>query len=393
MSTMALSAESAAVGTATLRVRHFSSVDELLASAAAWDDLWLRSGVALPTARAALVAHWVRRLAPQQHFHALAVECDGRFLAALPLVESRLRRLVKVGRLPYNDWSWAGDLLLDPAATPEVLDRLIDGVLELSLPMLWFDGVPLSQPHWQRFLDALQRRGIEYQRHERFRIGLVDLTQDWAAYQAAWSGNFRRQMRKMTRRADELGGVALAVHRPASATELAHRLQLGFEVEDHSWKGRDGTSVLKSPDMHQYLCEQAELLRTLGHLELVFLEFDGKPIAFEYGLLSKRSYFSPKVGYDEAYSHLSPGQLLRLKMMERFFADPARETWDFLGPLVEATERWTTGTYAIERLVVATRGISGRLALRAYRDWWPAVRRLRERCRRNATPGHEAISP
>jgi CelD/BcsL family acetyltransferase involved in cellulose biosynthesis len=273
-----------------------------------------------------------------------------------------------------------------------VLDRLIDALVELAPPLLWFDGVPLAQPHWQRFLDALGRRDIAYERHERFRIGLVDLTLDGDAYQAGWSSNFRRQMRKMKRLADEQGGVAMSVHRPTDPAELTRLLQIGFEVEDRSWKGRDGTSVLKSPAMHRYLCQQAELLSQLGHLELVYLEFEGRPIAFEYGMFGKGTYFSPKVGYDEEYSHLTPGQLLRLNMMEPFFADPARETWDFLGPLVEATERWSTSTYAIERLVVATGGISGRLALRAYRDWWPAVRRLRERYQGTAAPASVAIN-
>jgi CelD/BcsL family acetyltransferase involved in cellulose biosynthesis len=290
-----------------------------------------------------------------------------------------VKYLLKAGRLPANHWSWAGDLLLDPAAPSEALDLLIDGIVRLSLPLLWFDGVPLAEPHWQRFLEALARRGIRYARHERFQIGRVDLTRDWSAYQSQWSGNFRRQMRKMTRRAEELGGVTVSLHRPTCPNELARLLQLGFEVEDRGWKGQNGTSVLKSPAMHRYLGEQAAILSELGHLELYFLEFEGKPIAFEYGLSSKGTYFSPKVGYDEAYSHLSPGQLLRLKMMEAFFADPALRTWDFLGPLVEATDRWTTSSYAIERLVVATKGVSGRLALCAYRDWWPAIRRLRDR--------------
>jgi CelD/BcsL family acetyltransferase involved in cellulose biosynthesis len=298
-------------------------------------------------------------------------------------LQARVKCLVKAGRLPANQWSWAGDLLLEPSAPDEALDQLIDGIQSLSLPLLWFDGVPLDEPHWQRFLDAMARRQIPYSRHERFRIGLVDLKHDWEAYQAAWSGNFRRQMRKMTRRADELGGVTLSVHRPTCPAELERLLQLGFEVEDRGWKGQNGTSVLKSPEMHQYLREQAALLADLGHLELFFLEFEGKPIAFEYGLSSKGTYFSPKVGYDEAYSHLTSGQMLRMKMMERFFADPELQTWDFLGPLVEATERWTTSSYPIERLVVATDGVSSRLALTAYRDWWPAMRRLRERCRRS----------
>jgi hypothetical protein len=310
------------------------------------------------------------------------VEGDGRFRAAIPLLESRLRQVIKAGRLPCNEWSWAGDLLLDEQAPPEAIDRLIDALIELSLPLLWFDGVPLAQPYWQRFIEALHRRGIAYQRHERFRIGTVDLNQDWPEYQERWSGNFRRQLRRITRRAEELGGVSLSVHRPQNTAELERLLERGFGVEDRSWKGREGTSILKSPELCAYLRQQAELLTRLGHLELHFLEFEGQPIAFEYGMVSKGTYFSPKVGYDEAYAHLTPGQLLRLRMMEQFFADPARTTWDFLGPLVDATDRWSTGSYAIERFVVATGGISGRLALRAYRDWWPAVRKLRDRSAR-----------
>jgi CelD/BcsL family acetyltransferase involved in cellulose biosynthesis len=364
---------------ADLQLLHFRTTAELRAAAADWDDLWQRSTTTLPTARAALVSHWVERLAPQRPLHAIAVRENGRLVAAMPLIETRLKGVLKAARLPCNEWSWAGDLLVDPDASAEALNSLIDGMLSLSQPLLWFDGVPLSQPHWQRLLAALDDRGIAYARRQRFRIGLVDLAQDWAAYQAAWSGNFRRQMRKMTRRADELGGVSLSMHRPSNPAELQRLLRLGFEVEDRSWKGQQGTSVLKTPQMHEYLCEQAALLAELGNLELYLLEFDGKPIAFEYGMSAKRTYFSPKVGYDEAFSHLSPGQLLRLKMMERFFADSACDTWDFLGPMVEATERWTTSSYSIERLVVATGGISSRLALRTYRDWLPAAKRLRER--------------
>lgn len=378
---------------AAYNIIHVESSEALRDVAASWNDLWLRSGVTLPTARASLVAHWVQTLATEQRFHGLAIESDGRFLAAIPLVESRLRGLVKVGRLPCNEWSWAGDLLLDPEAAPDVVQRLVAAIKELSLPLLWFDGVPLEQPHWQQFLEALRDRDIAYQRHERFRIGVVDLTGDWSNYQSERSRNFRRQLRKIAQRAEELGGVALSLHRPTDAGELERLLQRGFEVEDRSWKGRDGTSILKSPEMCSYLREQALLLAEMGQLELYFLEFGGQPIAFEYGMASKGTYFSPKVGYDEEYSHLTPGQLLRLKMIEQFFADPARKTWDFLGPLAEATDRWTTSTYAIERLVVATGGISGRLALRTYRDLWPALRRLRERCRPASTPATVAINP
>ncbi len=185
----------------------------------------------------------------------------------------------------------------------------------------------------------------------------------------------------MSRRAEEVGGASLAVYRPTDEQVVNELLDRGFGVEDRSWKGREGTSILKTPVMNRFLRKQAALLAELGHLELVFLEFDGRAIAFELGWSSKGWYFSPKVGYDEEYSHLTPGQLLRLKLAERFFGDRERNSWDFLGPLVDATEKWTTASYAIDRLVVSTGGVSGDAFMHAYRHWWPALRRLRNRTR------------
>jgi CelD/BcsL family acetyltransferase involved in cellulose biosynthesis len=376
---------------AGIHTHHIRGAQELRRYSKAWDDLWLRSETTLPTARALPIAQWVEELGDGKPFHALIVEHDGQFVAALPLVQARLKRLFPIARMPWNDWSWAGDLLVDPDCDAAALDRLVELIARETPGLLWFDGVPIESNSWRRFLECLGARGMAYQRHERFRIGTLDCTRDFEAYQKAWSGNFRRQMKKMSRRAEELGGVSLTIHRPVDEKTVNEHLDCGFAVEDRSWKGREGTSVLKSPVMNGFLRKQATLLAAMGHLELVFLEFEGRAIAFELGWTSKGWYFSPKVGYDEEYSHLSPGQLLRLKLAERFFGDRERQGWDFLGPLVEATEKWTTGSYGVERLVVSTGGMGCDAFMHAYRHWWPALRRLRDRARGDASP-KEAVA-
>ncbi len=72
--------------------------------------------------------------------------------------------------------------------------------------------------------------------------------------------------------------------------------------------------------------EQAENLAKESQLELAFLRHQGVDIAFEYAWFSKGVYCTPKVGYDEQYSHLSPGQLIRYLTLERFFKDPSRKS-------------------------------------------------------------------
>ena len=71
-----------------LRTIYLTSVEQLRAAAADWDDLWWRSETALPTARAETLAQWVEQFRPHAKFHVLIVADGPRWVAALPLVSS-----------------------------------------------------------------------------------------------------------------------------------------------------------------------------------------------------------------------------------------------------------------------------------------------------------------
>jgi CelD/BcsL family acetyltransferase involved in cellulose biosynthesis len=364
----------------SLQLVHLESIEDLRRAASAWDDLWQRSEVALPTARAELLAQWVEQFAPAARFHAVAVESEGRLLAALPLVGRRVGRVIEAGDLPTNAWSASGELLLDPiGANDVVLDRLAAGLAELPWSLLWLDSAPFETPRWQGLMAAVARAGFGSDCHERFRIGQVEIDHDWEGYRARWSKNHRHNMKKAVKRAEAAGQTGLVVHSRPAPDEVEGLLRQGFEIEDRGWKGAGGSSVMQSPGMFEFYCRQARQLAEWGNLHLVFLEHQGRPIAFEYGWSAKGTYYSPKVGYDEAYAELVPGQLLRLHLLERFFAEPERTLVDFFGPQVEATARWATRSYGIGRLVIAPGRMPGRAFLRAYRTCWPRVRQLRRK--------------
>ncbi len=222
------------------QVHHLRGTAELRREADRWDDLWRRSDATLPTARAFPVAQWVEELGGAMPFHAFAIEHEGQFVAAIPLLQARLKRLLPIVRLPWNEWSWAGDLLIDPQCDAAVAERLVELIARETPGLLWFDGVPLESASWQRLLNCLDARNMHYQRHERFHIGTLDCTGSYETYQKRWSSNFRRQMKKMSRRAEELGGATLAVHRPTDTQTVSELLDRGFGVEDRSWKGTRG---------------------------------------------------------------------------------------------------------------------------------------------------------
>ena len=361
-------------------LRVIGSIDELRGLNPAWDDLWLRSEVALPTLRAEHVALWVDSFAADAPFRALVVEDGNRFVAALPLVQQRRGHFLKTGSLPTNLWSASGDLLLDPACdVARATDLLAEGLARGPWSLAWFELVPLGMPRWQVMLAAIERRGMATSEQTLYTIGQVDIAGDWSTYEASRSRNQRQQTRKLGRRIEREGLTRLVRHSNIAATDLASLLQRGFDVEDRSWKGTAGTSVLHTPGAFAFYLRQAELLNARGELQLVFLEHDERPIAFEYGWLAKETYFSPKVGYDREFASYRPGQLLRSKLYEEFHAAHDCRLVDFLGPLSDATRRWSNRQYDISRLVLAGAGRTAHWSLRLIEALQAARRKARKR--------------
>jgi CelD/BcsL family acetyltransferase involved in cellulose biosynthesis len=368
------------------RLVQLESAADIRSAASQWNDLWERSEVTVPISRAEFVAQWIERCAPRAKVRALAVEQAGRFVAALPLIGGRLKRVMSVGKIPNSDWSWAGELLLDPGSdSSAALDVLLTGIKGLRWPLIWIDLAPYEANHWRQFIAAGRSYGFQVHTRDSFRVPVVEIDHDWAGYERRLTRNLRRQIRRLGQRASQSGEAKLTDFRNPQFAEIEAVLRRGFAVEDSGWKGAAQSSVLKSPERFAFHLAEAIEAARIGALQLSFLEVADRPIAFEYGWNCKGVYHSFKVGYDEAFAELAPGQMLRYRMLEQFFSDPTQRMVDFLGPVVPATARWSTATYPVGRVVLSAGRLSGRIMLHAYRTWWPWIQRWRGRSPMSAT--------
>lgn len=354
----------------------------LLAVANEWDDLWQRSTSASPLNRAALVAHWSDQFS-NGDLRTIEVRADGRLVAALPLVGHRRARALMVGGLPSNAWASCGTLLLDASVDPTlVADELAEAIDDLPWPLVQLFPVPAELACWQALRDACHRRGLTVIDETVDSVGVVEIRDDWSAYRSAWSTNHRRHIDKASRRARRAGALQLDIHTDFAPGDIERLLKLGFEIEDRSWKGAAGTSVLRTPGMLEFFHQQAQQLAAAQCLQLTFLKHNDVPIAFEYGYRAKGTYFSHKVGYDPGYAECSPGQLLRALLLECFHNGSSISTVDFCGPLTDATAKWSTCKYRIAKWLIAPRRFVSRLTLNGYRAV-SSLRRLKWPARRS----------
>lgn len=371
-----------------LRLIEVAGVGPLRGAAAAWDDLWQRSDATAPLLRAELVAQWVEQFSPQGGLRALAVvEEQGRWLAALPLVPAPDGGVLRTGRLASNDWSCSGDLLLDSAvpAAP-VLDLLVRGMRTLPWRMLWLNQIAVDAPRWRALGEALDRAGMVSDSYGHTRYGMIPTGGDWDAYCRGLSKKDRVKMERCGRRLAEQGEVRLDVYTRVGADGVEGLLRRAFEVEDRSWKGRAGTSVLRSPGMLGFFTRQARQLAAWGQLELAFLECGGKPVAFSYGHAAKGVSCWHKIGYDPGFGCCSPGQLLQWRLLQWLHAGAAHRAVDTAGPLTDALGMWNPAPYRLGRLIIATRGLMGRLLLSVGKRALPLARRVRRLARARRGP-------
>ena len=358
-----------------MQLVRLNSIDALRSAAADYNELWRRSEVALPAARAESLAAWLEMFAPRASFELLVATDAGRFIAALPIVERRIKGLLPAACLPVSPWWTSGELLVDDAADQAAaLDCLIAVFARLRQPLVWLDAVRFAAPRWHALLAAIERAGLPASVEPQAFVGQVEIEHDWDDYQARWSRGQRRKLRSAHRQAEAAGGVQLRVERPSQPRDVAELVQAGFEIEHRNWKGAAGSSVLSQPGMLEFYVEQARRVAAADCLELAFLEHRGQAIAFEYGLAAKGTYFSYKIGYDERFAELTPGLLLRSMLIERFHADPERQLVDFAGPLTRATASFSTRVEPVGRIVVGAPSFAGRWTSAIYRGWRRALR-------------------
>ena len=277
--------------------------------------------------------------------------------------------------------------MLDPDAdTDAVLDALTAALRQSPWPLLWFDGVPVDAPHWRALSAAFARTGMTCERRVRWHAPLIEIDHDWPACQQRWPKQHRSKMVKAQRCLAKQGNVQCVTHSDVEPAQIEPLLRRAFEVEDRSWKGDAGSSVLRTPGMFEFFVRQAVQLAQWGQLELSFLELDGRAVAFVYGFGAKGVSCWHKIGYDAEFRSASPGQLHQYFILEQLHRDPDSAAVDCMGPLTEALGRWKPAVYPLGRLLVAPRARLGRIALHAYKHWWPRFARLLGRRRPEPSP-------
>lgn len=197
---------------------------------------------------------------------------------------------------------------------------------------------------------------------------------DWHSYEQRVDGKILRDLRRRRRKLEEEGALTLEI--ADGRTRLDDLLAEGFRLEASGWKGEAGTAIESDPATRRFYADVAGWAAPRGSLRLAFLRLDGKPLAFQYGLVDRSAYYFLKGGYDTDYRRFAPGRLLVQDML-RYAFDVGLSRFEFLGTAESWKLEWTDERHDRQRIDAFARSLVGMAAWAADAYGRPFARRMR----------------
>ncbi|HID55442.1 TPA: GNAT family N-acetyltransferase [Candidatus Poribacteria bacterium] len=256
----------------------------------------------------------------------------------LILTERRLGRRCKTIRF-FKYEGMRSHLILTEKPT-EVINAILDFLRHnrRMWDMVVLNNLPLDSPNTKLLIEELKRSDFRFGYTPSRFSPYIPLKGDWSSYLASRSKSLRKEIKYKRRRAErEFRVEARRITYTEDVEVLMDKIVM---VDAKSWRYKTGAAMVLNPDVRKSYYKLTKMANERGWLYIGLLEFDGRPVAFEYKLAYNGTVYGLRIGYDEEFRRYSPGLILRSFMLQKAFEDGMRE-FDMAGHNEDYKMRWT----------------------------------------------------
>lgn len=257
-------------------------------------------------------------------FVLIALYKGDKLVAVLPLQES-LRKVaglpVRVLEFPKTE-SRLHDVLIAPAVTLEFVLGVLRTRLRRDCGVAW-DVLRLNAVPGGTGLSRLTSglgTWLTLQCSRGY-CNYIDLS-DEQDYFAGLSRKHRQTLRRRRRRLDEHGHVSF--HTVDKSPLLETAFDEFLDVEGSGWKHQRGgkRAVQLNPTRKAFFTRVMQHFGASENCHIHLLRLGGKSIAASFNIIVDDTCYGLKIGYDESYAKMSPGNLLAEYIINFYSGDP-----------------------------------------------------------------------
>lgn len=172
------------------------------------------------------------------------------------------------------------------------------------------------------------------------------LLEDAKDFNAGMSKGLRQTIRTASNKLRPLGELRfIEISGPGDANQAMEAI---LEVERLSWKHAAGTAITCVPEQEAFYRALFPEALASGSVYGQVLTLNGKPIAFNFGLIRSGVYLCLKHSNTQEHQPLSPAQILNVNLVDRL-RERGVSTYDYMGKSEPHKLRWSTQTAAYTR--------------------------------------------
>lgn len=132
----------------------------------------------------------------------------------------------------------------------------------------------------------------------------------------SFSENFQGNLRKARNKVTQAGNVRFEWVQEPAALESAFEQFL--QVEASGWKGEAGTAIAQDSVLRNFYHNLIREFAPRGQCALHLMFVGDTPIGGQFCLLNHESCYLLKIGYDQAFKHFAPGNMLMEQLVRHF---------------------------------------------------------------------------
>ncbi len=249
---------------------------------------------------------------------------------------------------------------------PSPLESQIDGYIVHSLEMVQ-EVTPVSKRNKQ----------ILYVAETYFRY-MTQFVGSFEGFLAGISGKSRSTLLRKMRKFAKAGGGSkiedIDWRQYEKPDEIAEFLDQALPLAKRTYQARLFDGALPNDDDFR---QDAIDLGQQGRVRAYLLFLNGKPVAYLYTPLEERTFVYAYLGFDEAYSQLSPGIVLQFLVHKKLFEEKIADWFDFTEGEGAHKSQFANQRYSCATVLCLKDGLQNRLLVHSHRGWNRAVESLK----------------
>lgn len=258
-----------------------------------------------------------------------------------------------------NDYTYHYDFIIESGLRHAALSQFVRLVNTIYPDgQLFFDYMRATDDNFISFTDELNRQKIPTHSYSESWAPWTTISGEMDSFEKSLASRLKNNLRRCRKKAEQQGKLCLEIVRHSE--HLDSILDVAFQIEYNSWKGRDGTAIKCNADTEEFFRGIACWAMMNNYLHLFIISMGDMPIAMNFCFNSGRTLFGLKQGYDESAKNLSPGNLLFFEMFDYLFKTPELSIYNFFGACEPWKMEWTRQMHKYGWIKVYPNSLSGK---------------------------------